>query len=237
MIEKDRIKALAFDFGGTLDSPFMHWANLYIKIYNEKLGLRLTRDTFWDSYVAAEREMERLQPVKPTDGLQATQSWKAKLQFAEMTRRGIVPDTEYNRTELPVKAAEAVTEVTGAYIAMSRRVLERLSTVYRLLLVSNFYGNLKTIVGDFGMTRLFLSITDSTVVGIRKPDPAIWQLAFDGVGLEAGDVLVVGDSMKNDMRPALSLGCQVVKCCADGEEHLEGLTCITELEQLVPLLL
>ena len=237
MIERDRIKALAFDFGGTLDSPFMHWANLYIKIYNEKLGLQLTRESFWDSYVAAEREMERLQPVKATDGLYATQSWKAKLQLAEMTKRGVVPDTEFNRTELPVKAAEAVTEFTSEYIVRSRRVLEKLSAGYRLLLVSNFYGNLKTIVGDFGMAAMFESITDSTTVGIRKPDPAIWQLAFDGAALKAEDVLVVGDSMKNDMRPALSLGCQVVKCCADGEEHPEGLTCITELEQLVPLVI
>ena len=237
MIERDRIKALAFDFGGTLDSPFMHWANLYIKIYNEKLGLQLTRESFWDSYVAAEREMERLQPVKATDGLYATQSWKAKLQLAEMTKRGVVPDTEFNRTELPVKAAEAVTEFTSEYIVRSRRVLEKLSAGYRLLLVSNFYGNLKTIVSDFGMTSLFESITDSTTVGIRKPDPAIWRLAFDGAALKAEDVLVVGDSMKNDMRPALSLGCQVEKCCADGEEHPEGLTCITELEQLVPLVI
>ena len=25
MIHTEKVKALAFDFGGTLDSPFMHW--------------------------------------------------------------------------------------------------------------------------------------------------------------------------------------------------------------------
>ena len=29
MIHTEKVKALAFDFGGTLDSPFMHWMKIY----------------------------------------------------------------------------------------------------------------------------------------------------------------------------------------------------------------
>ena len=33
MIHTEKVKALAFDFGGTLDSPFMHWMKIYLKLY------------------------------------------------------------------------------------------------------------------------------------------------------------------------------------------------------------
>jgi len=40
MIHTEKVKALAFDFGGTLDSPFMHWMKIYLKLYGEELHLR-----------------------------------------------------------------------------------------------------------------------------------------------------------------------------------------------------
>ena len=33
MIDKDKIKAVAFDFGGTLDSPFLHWIFFFIHLF------------------------------------------------------------------------------------------------------------------------------------------------------------------------------------------------------------
>ena len=36
MIHTEKVKALAFDFGGTLDSPFMHWMKIYLKLYGEE---------------------------------------------------------------------------------------------------------------------------------------------------------------------------------------------------------
>lgn len=236
-LQTDRIKALAFDFGGTLDSPFQHWADVYLTVYNGVLHLPLDRRNFWDSYVHTEREMERLQPVKPTDDLLRTQSIKTHMQFADLCDRGILPDTEQNRTVLADRAAEAVTEYSEGYIRKSKAVLERLHGRYPMMLVSNYYGNMAALVAGCGMSGLFLSITDSTVVGIRKPDPRIWQLAFDRAGYAASDMLVVGDSTKNDILPALSLGCQVVKCLARGEERPDGLTCITDISQLAGLLL
>ena len=46
MIDKDKIKAVAFDFGGTLDSPFLHWMDIYIHLYTMKLNLPLTKRKF-----------------------------------------------------------------------------------------------------------------------------------------------------------------------------------------------
>ncbi len=47
-----------------------------------------------------------------------------------------------------------------------------------------------------------LAIIDSAVVGVAKPDPAIFALALPPLGLEPSDVVYVGDSVKYDVRSA-----------------------------------
>ena len=229
------IKALAFDFGGTLDSPFLHWMQVYLKIYNEQLHLNLDQASFRDSYIHAEREIERLQLVQPTDGLLQTQRYKTRLQLDVLSKRGIISVNASSCHELADDAARLVTDFANSYLQANKPVIGELSRYYPLLLVSNYYGNLKTVVAEAGLLPFFKSITDSTVVGIRKPDPAIWQHAFDVHGYQPKEVLVIGDSMKNDINPALSLGCQVIKCNATDDSSIEGITCIHELKELTTL--
>ena len=56
-------------------------------------------------------------------------------------------------------------------------------------------------------------------MGIRKPDPQIFQLGVDALReimgktaeeLPAHDILVVGDSYSKDILPATKIGCQTV---------------------------
>lgn len=232
----DKIKAIAFDFGGTLDSPFLHWMKTYIQLYTEELHLPLTAESFRDSYVHAEREMERLQLVKPFHSLFETQLFKTQLQFTHLIERGILVDTLETREQLPVEAAHLVTDFSTHYVKLAQPILAALSRQYPLLLVSNYYGNLEKVVTDLQLASYFTSLTDSTIEGIRKPDPTLWKLAIDRAGYRPEEVLVVGDSMKNDILPALSLGCQVVQGCPLLPTELPaGVTCITSLDQL-PLL-
>ena len=232
MIERSKVKALAFDFGGTIDSPFLHWMKVYLKVYQEQLHLPLEVENFSDAYVYTERELERLQLVKPTDGLLETQRTKTFLQFDYLFGHGVLPAEAYNRQQLAKDAARLVTDFSKRSVEANKPVLELLSRNFPLHIVSNYYGNLYTLVSEAGLSPFFKSITDSTVVGIRKPDPAIWAHAFQANGLKPEEVVVIGDSYKNDIAPALSLGCQVIKCCATESDRVEGITCISEFTQL-----
>ena len=78
-----------------------------------------------------------------------------------------------------------------------------------MVLVSNFYGNVEAVLEDFDLRRYFRSIIESAVVGIRKPDPRIFSLGVEALGLPPQQVLVVGDSYKKDIVPAESIGCRV----------------------------
>ena len=77
-------------------------------------------------------------------------------------------------------------------------------------MVSNFYGNLPTILRTYGMADLFDAVIESAVVGVRKPDPAIWQLGLDAAGCKPSEAVAIGDSYSKDILPAHSLGCSTI---------------------------
>jgi len=75
-------------------------------------------------------------------------------------------------------------------------------------------------------------VVDSAVVGVAKPDPAIFGMALDALGVPAsGTVLHVGDSLRYDVAGALAAGLEPVHldphgfCPApDGHRHVRTLT-------------
>jgi len=56
------------------------------------------------------------------------------------------------------------------------------------------------------ITPHFRSIVISEEVGIAKPDPRIFRPALEAIGVEAADVLFVGDSVTSDMAGARNAG-------------------------------
>ena len=56
------------------------------------------------------------------------------------------------------------------------------------------------------ITDYFRSIVISEEVGVAKPDPRIFAPALQKTGLEAGEVLYVGDSVTSDMAAARNAG-------------------------------
>jgi putative hydrolase of the HAD superfamily len=68
-------------------------------------------------------------------------------------------------------------------------------------------------------------IVDSAVVGVAKPDPAIFRIALDALGVPASNtVLYVGDSLRYDVAGAIAAGLQPVHFdpygyCPDPEGH------------------
>ena len=79
-------------------------------------------------------------------------------------------------------------------------------------------------------------VVDSAVVGVAKPDPAIFGIALDALGVPAsGTVLHVGDSLRYDVAGALAAGLEPVHldphgfCPApDGHRHIRTLAELAE---------
>jgi putative hydrolase of the HAD superfamily len=76
--------------------------------------------------------------------------------------------------------------------------------------VSNSEGRLAELIAEIGWGEEFLCVADSGKLGIEKPDPAIFHLAAEALGVAAAAVIHVGDSFGADVRGALGAGLQAV---------------------------
>lgn len=192
-----RVKGLIFDYGGTLDSRGDHWSEVIWRAYEaEKTGV--SRERFREAYVHAERALEGSGIIFPHDD------------FLELMRKKAAIQLEYHgiaSTALTEAIARRCYESARMCVDESAVTLRKLAERYPMALVSNFYGNIRSVLSDFGILPLFVAVIDSTEAGIRKPDPAIFRVGIDALGLQANEVLVAGDSIGNDIIPADSLGC------------------------------
>ena len=77
---------------------------------------------------------------------------------------------------------------------------------HRLAIVSNWSDRLEGLLNALGLLSYFEVLAVSAVVGIDKPDPALFHHALDGLGVRPDHALQVGNDPRNDLEGALSAG-------------------------------
>ena len=198
-----RVKGIIFDYGGTLDSRGDHWSHVILDGYR-KAGFSFATDVFIEAYIYAERALAARPAVSPSDDFRALMRKKIGLEMDWLFANGHIKLSDIGKAQ---GIAEFCYRRARECVEESAVILSRLSRDYPLALVSNFYGNLRAVIADFGIDCYFKAIIESAEVGVCKPDSAIFQLGVDALGLSPSDVLVVGDSMSKDIIPACSIGC------------------------------
>lgn len=213
------IKGIIFDYGGTIDSRGDHWSEIIWEGY-ERADVDIDKPAFRDAYVYAERELARVRHIEPQDNFFVLLCKKiaielfylaAKAELTEGQRRffdELMPSQGRPLLSLADQIASHCYEHARACIEEARPTLEALAARCPMVLVSNFYGNVDTVLRDFDVRRYFQGVIESAVVGVRKPDPRIFRLGVVALGLEPHEVLVVGDSLRKDILPAESIGCR-----------------------------
>ena len=203
----DNLKGIIFDYGGTIDSRGVHWSEIIWDGYCHA-GVPVSKQDFRDSYVFAERELARTRHILPQHNFYDLLLIKMQIELGNLAELGKLPQQAATQYAEPV--ARYCYEQARSSVEEARPVLEALHSRYPMVLVSNFYGNVETVLADFDLRRYFKQIIESAVVGVRKPDPRIFMLGVEALGLQPGEVLVVGDSYKKDIVPAESIGCHVL---------------------------
>lgn len=77
---------------------------------------------------------------------------------------------------------------------------------YRTGVVSNSDGTVAEALEIAGFGGLFEAVVDSTNVGVSKPDPAIFEIALETLGVPAAQTWYVGDSPFHDAGGARAAG-------------------------------
>lgn len=205
------MKGYIFDFGGTLDTNGCHWGKFIWHAY-ERQHVPVNWEQFREAYIFAEQQLGKNAIILPTDSFRQTLDKKLRIEMERLVTQGYWYSSPLEVERLHAAVLDDLYSRVCEHVTCGREVLLRLKPQYPLVLCSNFYGNLTEVLKEFLLDGLFQDVVESAVVGIRKPDVRIYELALRSLGgVEAAvDVVVVGDSLKNDIRPARQIGCQAI---------------------------
>jgi putative hydrolase of the HAD superfamily len=102
--------------------------------------------------------------------------------------------------------------------AGTREALDRLRAGgLRLGVVSNSDGRVEEALIAAGLRDCFDVVLDSALVGVEKPDPAIFRAALDALGVAPEETLYVGDLYDVDVVGARAAGMEAVLLVADAD--------------------
>jgi len=77
-------------------------------------------------------------------------------------------------------------------------------------IISNSEGHLAELVEELGHAALFPVIIDSGKVGVDKPNPRIFELAAEALGVTLAEIVHVGDAWEADVMGARAAGADAV---------------------------
>ncbi len=93
----------------------------------------------------------------------------------------------------------------------AHETLEYLQAKYTLHLISNgFRESSEMKIGRTGIGKYFQHVIISEIVGVNKPDKAIFEYALNLAGAVKAESLMIGDSLDADVRGALNFGIDAI---------------------------
>ena len=129
----------------------------------------------------------------------------------EQRIQNLCADLKLNLTSEDI--TEIANKIAGAWqkhIRLDAEALHVLQTLHhskKLALISNFDHppHVHTVLSKLGLTHFFDSVVISAEVGIKKPDPRIFDSALKQTGMQPKEVVYVGDT-EDDTKAARAAG-------------------------------
>jgi FMN phosphatase YigB (HAD superfamily) len=214
LVDDRRFKAVVLDLFDTLVTwdpsrlPKLSWngrefhstAGWILEAAGKELGTRFDPEAFLRTYFSVYEE------INAERSRELTEITCEERFVRTLARLGFENGTAVGRrlARIHMNGVRSVTEAPAARVDAVRRIARR----YRLGLVSNFDDSAAghQIVGDTGVRELFDAVIISADVGLRKPNPLIFEKLMKMLNLEPRDILFVGDTPHDDVRGSKQLG-------------------------------
>ncbi len=210
-------KAIVLDLFDTLVDwdpeglPVMHWKGRDIHTtlpwilpkVAEELGAGYDRDIFMAAYSVVYDEINQ---EREREGIEITclERFMRTLERVGLKNGAKVEHLAEELTRIHMRGVRSVTSAPAA----RKDAVRRLAEGHRLGLLSNFDDS-KTgweIMADTGVQDKFEAIIISADVGLRKPNPKIFERMLTMLNLTAPEVLFVGDTPHHDVGGAKAVG-------------------------------
>jgi HAD superfamily hydrolase (TIGR01662 family) len=213
------IRGVIFDLGSTL----IHFSGDWPTVIDSGLdaltaslreqGLAVDASAFREAF---REETEGSQRGRALDFVERTSAAVLRL---VLTRYGY-PDVEDAIVERAVAALFAVSEAHWEPMPGLSQTLTRLRDAgLRLGMISNASdaANVQRLIEKAQIQSWFDPIVISAAVGIRKPDPRLFERVLEDWELPAEEVIMIGDTLGEDIRGAQSAGIFAIWITADAD--------------------
>jgi 2-haloalkanoic acid dehalogenase type II len=155
----------------------------------------------------------------------------------ERFQRLLVP---YEPAPTAADVSELATQHYGYYQQLRRSVpgalalLQALKPEYKIgIVTNNRLAEQQEKLHYLGMSELVDVLITSEEIGVLKPDPRIYQVALERLGVGPAETVMVGDNWQADVLGALAVGIRPIWLNRTGAARL--LPHVTELTSLEPL--
>ncbi|GBD28216.1 Phosphoglycolate phosphatase [bacterium HR31] len=228
MLAMGAVRAVFLDAGHTLLEGRPSWFDVWAEGLGE-FDVTLDREALQRAYARASDALSHIPPDQFTE-----QTWRQFLR--EMVAHLEVPGHE---DEIADRMHQVLARTRPEYVPYPEApaVLEELRRRgFRLAVVSNWEPDLPEVLDRAGLRGYFDAVVASALVGAAKPDPRIFQVALDAVGVRPAEAVHVGDSYEADVRGARAAGLHPV--LIDRDRVFQEVDCdrIHDLRELLPLL-
>jgi putative hydrolase of the HAD superfamily len=208
--ERPALEAVVFDAGGTLIRLDFEWMAADLAAH----GFTTDAEALRTAEVEGRRAYDA--SVRPTADAAARGDVRAY--FGGMLRAAEVPEPMVAAAVDRLLERERSSGLWCRPMEGAREALDRVRAAgLRTAVVSNSDGRAERHLANADMLRGIEFVVDSHLVGVEKPDPAIFAVALARLGTAPGRTLFVGDIRSVDEVGARSAGMRFVLLDPNGD--------------------
>lgn len=237
-MELKTIRAVLLDVNGTLlgYSDPMGFQKRFAQACADT-GHPVTVEEVHRAFVAlaakwTDKKAQGMRRASSDDQYRATMTWFYRRLLEEMEIPGDLEQMAsalYDRFILREGFMPLFPDVEPALVRLRARGL-------RLGVLSNFPPHLEDTLRQHGIHGYFDFFVVSSLVGLEKPDPAIFELAIQRAGVPREEILYVGDDLDDDIRGAQAVHLAVLLIDRHDQWQEIGVARIRGLDELPALL-
>ena len=192
-----RLEAVLFDAGGVLVD--LDYA--YLRRLVEPVHGRVAEDRLSEAEARARRQIND----SVRTGARVGDSWRDYFHII-LGKIGVAADSHVALIDSLWEAHQRVGLWTVAIPGSAEAVSDLKRRGLRVGVVSNAEGTVARNLDDAGFKGTFETVVDSHLVGVEKPDPAIFRIALERMSLHADRTVYVGDLPEVDVVGARAAG-------------------------------
>lgn len=212
-MHKNSIKALFFDLDHTLWDFESNSAQAFKDLF-KTFQIPLSLDTFLEVYIPNNVTYWKLYREGKID--------KETLRFERL--KIVFDKLNYATTDTLIhEMSDAYIQVLPEYNALFDGATEMLAFLkehYTLHMITNGFRDVQHFkMRNAGLLPYFDTITDSSSVGVKKPDAKIFNHALTVAKVLPQEAVMIGDSLEADIQGALAVGMHAIHFMPIKKQH------------------